>query len=277
MASPGYFLQRSRSEARVARIVADDQGASARHVHPIAAFRTETEMRVKDVMTPSLIGVPESASLWDALKLMTERGISALVVFDGIGAPVGILSEGDLMRRAEFGAEKKRPRWLEFLLGGSAAREYAQSHGRRVGEIMTRGIYSVEANAEVAEAIDLMLQAKVRRLLVTDDGDSVGMLSRSDLVRALMRSAPAEAAPVSDADIQAAVEAAIAAQNWTPAVGVRVRVEDAIVTLEGAISDDSLRGGLKVLVENVPGVKAVLDRLAWIEPNSGYYVPAQGG
>jgi CBS domain-containing protein len=245
-------------------------------VRPIAALKTEPEMRVKDVMTPTLIGVPETASLWDALKLMTERGISALVVFDGIGAPVGILSEGDLMRRAEFGAEKKRPRWLEFLLGGSAARDYALSHGRRVGEIMTRGIYSVEANAEVAEAVDLMLQAKVRRLLVTDNGDSVGVLSRSDLVRALMRSAPTEAAPVSDADIQAAVEAEIAAQNWTPAVGVRVRVENAVVTLEGAISDDSLRGGLKVLVENVPGVKAVHDRLAWIEPNSGYYVPAQG-
>ena len=234
-------------------------------------------MRVKDVMTPKLIGVPETASLWDALKLMTASSISALVVFDGAGEPVGILSEGDLMRRAEFGAEKKRPHWLEFLLGGRAARDYAQSHGRRVDELMTRGILSVEANAEVAEAVDLMLQSKVRRLLVTDGADSVGILSRSDLVRALMRSAPAETAPASDADIQAAVEAQMAAQTWAPAAGVRVRVEDGVVTLEGAISEDSLRGGLKVLVENTPGVKAVRDRLAWIEPNSGYYVPAQGG
>jgi len=234
-------------------------------------------MRVKDVMTPKLIGVPETASLWDALKLMTASNISALVVFDGAGAPVGILSEGDLMRRAEFGAEKKRPRWLEFLLGGSAARDYAHSHGRRVDEIMTRGILSVDANAEVAEAVDLMLQSKVRRLLVTDGANSVGILSRSDLVRALMRSAPADNGPVSDADIQAGIEAEIAAQSWAPAVGVRVRVADGVVTLEGAISDDSLRGGLKVLAENVPGVKAVHDRLAWIEPNSGYYVPAQGG
>jgi CBS domain-containing protein len=236
----------------------------------------EPDMRVKDVMTAKLIGVAETASLWDALKLMTASRISALIVFDGAGAPVGILSEGDLMRRAEFGAEKKRPHWLEFLLGGRAANDYALSHGRRVDEIMTRGILSVEANAEVAEAVDLMLQAKVRRLLVTDGATSVGILSRSDLVRALMRSAPAETGPTSDADIQAAIEAEIASQTWAPSEGVRVRVENGVVTLEGAISDDSLRGGLKVLAENVPRAKAVRDRLAWIEPNSGYYVPARG-
>jgi len=242
-----------------------------------ASPEMEPDMRVKDVMTPNVIGVPETASLWDALKLMAERHISAVVVFDGAGAPVGILSEGDLMRRAEFGAEKKRPHWLEFLLGGRAAHDYAHSHGRRVDEIMTRGILSVEANAEVAEAVDLMLQAKIRRLLVTDGATSAGILSRSDLVRALMRSAPDETAPASDAEIQTAVEAEIASQTWAPSEGVRVRVENGVVSLEGAISDDSLRGGLKVLAENVPGVKAVHDRLAWIEPNSGYYVPAQGG
>jgi len=228
-------------------------------------------------MTPNVIGVPETASLWDALKLMVSRNVSALVIFDAIGAPIGILSEGDLMRRAELGAEKKRPRWLEFLIGGGrAARDYARSHGRRVDEIMTRGILSVEASAEIAEAVDLMLHAKVRRLLVLQGSAPVGILSRSDLVRALMRAAPAEPQPCTDAEILAAVEAEIAAQSWAPAAGVRVRVEDGVVTLEGAISEDSLRGGLKVLVENVPGVKAVHDRLAWIEPNSGYYVPAEG-
>ena len=133
------------------------------------------------------------------------------------------------------------------------------------------------AGYEVAEAVDLMLQAKIRRLLVTDGATSAGILSRSDLVRALMRSAPDETAPASDAEIQTAVEAEIASQTWAPSEGVRVRVENGVVSLEGAISDDSLRGGLKVLAENVPGVKAVHDRLAWIEPNSGYYVPAQGG
>ena len=91
-----------------------------------------------------------------------------------------------------------------------------------------------------------------------------------------MRAAPKDAAPATDADIQAAVETEIASQSWTPVATLRVAVDHGIVTLEGAISDDSLRDGLKVLVENVSGVKSVRDRLAFIEPNSGYYVPSEG-
>ena len=231
-------------------------------------------MRVKDVMTPELIGVAESASLWDALQLMVSRRVSALIVFDAIGAVVGILSEGDLMRRAEFGAEKRRPRWLDFLLGGKSARDYARSHGRGVREIMTYGIFSVDADAEVDEAVNLMLEKRVRRLVVMQGSDPVGVLSRSDLVRALIRAQPPDAGPRSDVEIQAGIEAEIARQAWAPASTVRVVVENGVATLEGAISDDSLRGGLKVLAENVPGVKAVHDRLAWIEPNSGFYVNA---
>jgi CBS domain-containing protein len=232
-------------------------------------------MRVKDIMTPNVIGVPEDASLWDALKLLTSRKISALVVFDAIGAPVGVLSEGDLMRRAEFGTQKKRPRWVELLLGGSrAARDYARSHGRRVDEIMTKGLVSIEETADVSEAIDLMLRARVRRLLVMHASVLVGILSRSDLVRALMASAPNDCDIHSDIEIQHAVEAALEKEAWAPVSGVRVVVDHGSVTLEGAISDVGSRDGLKVLAENVPGVKSVHDRLAWIEPNSGYYVPA---
>ena len=228
-------------------------------------------MRVADVMTSKLIGVPESASLFDALRLMVESRVSALVVFDAIGAPVGVLSEGDLMRRAEFGAEKRRPRWLEFLIGGGrAARDYARSHGRHVHEVMTRGVVSIEAGAELGEAVDLMTEKRIRRLVVMHGSEPVGVVSRSDLVRALMRALPAEAQTRSDADIQAQIAAELAQLAWAPTHSVRVEVQEGVATLEGAIPEEGLRLGLKVLAENVPGVKAVRDRLAWIEPNSGY-------
>lgn len=234
-------------------------------------------MRVNEVMTPELIGVTETASLWDALRLMVERNVSALIVFDEIGAPVGVLSEGDLMRRAELGAEKRRPRWLEILMGGGrAAREYARSHGRHVHEVMTRGVLSVDANAEIGEAVDIMTEHRVRRLMVVRGAEPVGILSRSNLVRALMRALPAHSEARSDADIQAAIEAELANQPWAPIASVRVVVEEGVATLEGAIPDESLRAGLRVLAENVPGVKAVHDRLAWIEPNSGIYMNAPG-
>jgi CBS domain-containing protein len=234
-------------------------------------------MRVKDVMTPKLIGVAESASLWEALNMMVGRGVSALIVFDAIGAPVGVLSEGDLMRRAEFGAEKRRPRWLEMLLGGGrAAQDYARSHGRRVEEVMTRGIHTVDANAEVSEAVDIMLFNRVRRLMVVKGSEPVGVISRSDLVRALIRAVPPESQTRSDVDIQAAIEAALEKEAWAPVASVRVAVENGVATLDGSIPEESMREGLKVLAENVPGVKAVRDRLAWIEPNSGIYLGAPG-
>ena len=231
-------------------------------------------MLVKEVMSPGLIGVAETASLEEALHVMVDRNVSALLAFDAIGAVAGILSDGDLMRRTELGAEMKRPRWLDFLLSGRAARDYARSHGRRVDEIMTRGVLTVDANAEIAEAVDLMLSARVRRLLVMQGQTPIGVISRSDLVRALMRALPDTGGPRDDAAIQADVEAEMERQPWAPAGTVRVGVQDGVVTFQGAITDDKLREGLKALAETVPGVKSVRDRLAWIEPNSGFCIEA---
>ncbi len=234
-------------------------------------------MRVSDVMTPKVISVAESDSLWDALNLMASRNVSALIVYDAIGGPVGVISEGDLMRRAEFGAEKRRPRWLDFLIGGGrAARDYARSHGRLVGEIMTRNVISIDAEADVSEAIDQMLEMKVRRLLVLKGGEPAGILSRSDLVRALMRALPPESGARSDAEIQADIEAGLARESWAPVSTVRVSVENGVATLEGSIPEEGMREGLKVLAENTPGVRKVRDQLAWIEPNSGAYIAAPG-
>ena len=233
-------------------------------------------MRVRDVMTPKLLGVAETATLWEALNLMVTSRISALIVFDAIGAPVGVLSEGDLMRRAELGCEKKRPRWLEFLAGGGrSAREYARSHGRRVHEIMTRGLITVDAGADLSEAIDIMLEKRVRRLVVVKGSEPLGVLSRSDIVRALMSALPPENEARTDSDVQIAIDTEMQRHSWAPINSVRVTVEGGVATLDGSIPDDSLREGLKVLVENVPGVKIVHDHLAWIEPNSGLYMSAQ--
>jgi CBS domain-containing protein len=225
-------------------------------------------------MTPGIIGIAETDTVWDALRMLVGHRISALVVFDAARTPVGVLSEGDLMRRAELGSERRRPVWLEFLLGdGHASRDYVEAHGDRVGELMHRGIVSIEADCELPEAIDMMLARRVRRLVIMDKGEAVGVLARSDLLRPLLSAAPAPAPPCSDDELRARVEAAIVREPWTPARAVRVEVADGVVTLLGAIADDRLRDGLKVLCETVPGVKSVRDRIAWVEPSSGYLVP----
>ncbi len=197
-------------------------------------------------------------------------------MLDAQGAPAGVLSEGDLLRRAELGTEKKRPGWLEFLIGGGrAAQDYKISHGRRVSEIMTRGAVAIDEGAEVSAAVDVMLARKIKRLVVVRDGRAIGVLSRSDLLKALMAALPHPDAARTDDEIRAAIEAEIDREQWAPRGSIRVDVQKGAVTLEGAISDERLRGGLRVLVENVPGVKKVRDRLAWIEPNSGYLVPVE--
>jgi len=231
-------------------------------------------MRVKEAMTSGLIGVPETATLWEALDKLLRSRISALFVLDATGEPVGVLSEGDLLRRAEIGTQKQRPGWLQYLLGGGrAAEEYAHANGRMVADIMTRGVFSIAEEADLSDAVDLMLNRRVKRLSVLRECKAVGVLSRADLLRALKFALPVPLDHATDAEIQAALEARIDLEPWAPRGSVRVSVASGIVTLDGAVTDDRLRGGLRVLAENIPGVLEVRDRIAWIEPNSGYLVP----
>jgi CBS-domain-containing membrane protein len=105
-------------------------------------------MRVRDVMTYGVIGVPESASLAEAVETMLRSRVSAVFVFDADHALSGILSEGDLLRRSELGSERKRPHWLELLLGsGRLAEAYVHEHGRKVGEVMTGNVETIKEDA----------------------------------------------------------------------------------------------------------------------------------
>ncbi len=233
-------------------------------------------MRVRDVMTYGAIGVPETATLAEAIETMLRSRVSALFVFDSDHALVGVLSEGDLLRRAELGTDRKRPHWVELLLsGGRLAESYAHSHGRKVGEIMTAKVITVSEDADLGEAVDLMLHRNVKRLPVLRGEAVVGVMSRSDLLKGLFAALPKAEAGHSDAEIKAAIQAELDKLGWAPRASVRVEVANGAVTYEGAITDERLRSGLKVIAENTPGVTEVHDHMCWIEPNSGFYVPSE--
>jgi CBS domain-containing protein len=234
-------------------------------------------MQVRDVMTYGVIGVPESAGVAEAVETMLRSRVSALVVFDADHALSGILSEGDLLRRSELGSERKRPYWLELLLGnGRLAEAYAHQHGRKVGEIMTRNVETIGENAELSEAVDRMLRRRIKRLPVLRGETLVGVISRSDLLKGLLTATPSTNAPHSDAEIKAAIQAELDKLKWAPRASVRVEVQNGAVTFGGAITDERLREGLKVIAENTPGCVAVHDHMAWIEPNSGVVIPSEG-
>jgi CBS domain-containing protein len=228
-------------------------------------------------MTYGAIGVPESESLAGAVETMLRSRVSALLVFDADKALSGILSEGDLLRRSELGSERKRPHWLELLIGsGRLAEAYAHEHGRKVGEVMTPNVETIAEDAELSEAVDRMIHRRIKRLPVLRGETVVGVISRSDLLKGLLAPAPGPNAPHSDSEIKAAIQSELDKLEWAPRASVRVEVADGVVTFDGSVTDERLRDGLKVIAENTPGVTTVRDHMAWIEPNSGVVIPSQG-
>jgi len=231
-------------------------------------------MRVRDVMTYGVIGVPESASLAEAIETMLRSRVSALFVFDADNAVIGVLSEGDLLRRSELGSERKRPHWLELLLGsGRLAEAYAHEHGRKVGEVMTPNVETISEDADLSAAVDRMIHRRIKRLPVLRGQTVVGVISRSDLLKGLLAPTPGATGPHPDAEIKSMIQAELDKLEWAPRASVRVEVVNGVVTFGGAITDERLRDGLKVIAENTPGVRAVRDHMAWIEPNSGVVIP----
>jgi CBS-domain-containing membrane protein len=200
---------------------------------------------------------------------MLRNRISGLPVVDEGGNVVGVVTEGDFLRRGELGTQRSRPACLEFLLGaGRLANEYVRTYGRKVSEIMTADAVFVSEDDSLQTVVELMERRHIKRLPVMRDGRLVGIVSRANLVRAvvgLVRDAQTPAGD--DAAIRNQVLQAIGKQPW--AAQVKVAVQDGIVELSGVILDDRERMACVVVAENVAGVKEVHDHVVWVEPMSG--------
>ena len=228
-------------------------------------------MRAKDVMGRNIIFVAPDATVLQAARLMLQHHISGLPVIDGKRQLVGILSEGDFLRRRETNTERRHLRWLEFLFGpGRTAAEYTHSHGSKVSEVMTNEVHTVGEDTSLEAIVDLMERYRIKRVPVLRGREVVGIVTRSNLMHAMVslaRSAPA--APKDDATIREQLLAEMQKELWAPTAMVNVIVRDGIVELWGVIVDERQRNALKVAAENIAGVKAVKDHLVWIEPVSG--------
>jgi len=228
-------------------------------------------MQAKDVMTTEVISVTPDATVLQAARLMLQRHISGLPVIDKSGALVGILSEGDFLRRQETRTEKRRSRWLEFLMGpGRIATEYTHSHGSKVSEVMTDDVRTVDENAPLEDVVHLMERFRIKRVPTTRGGKVVGLITRSNIMHAMVSLArKAPPAAKDDAAIRERLLEEVKKQDWAPVTTINVVVHDGVVELWGVIIDERQREALKVAAENIPGVKAVKDHLAWVEPMSG--------
>jgi len=213
-------------------------------------------MKASDVMTVGAATIRSDASAPEAARLMLQYAISGLPVVDAAGHVVGIITEGDFLRRTETGTERQhRPRWLEVLLGpGRLADEYVHSHSRKVEEVMTRQVVTVAEETPVDEIARLMERHRIKRV----NNTVVGIVSRANLLRGLARLADqAPAATANDLAIREQILTELDAQVWGRRAPIDVTVRNGIVQLWGPVADERVAQALRVAAENVPGVKGV--------------------
>ncbi|MCW3477207.1 CBS domain-containing protein [Limobrevibacterium gyesilva] len=220
-------------------------------------------MKAADIMTRDVVTVTPDTPVPEIARLMLGKRISAVPVVEG-GVPVGIVSEGDLLRRAETGTEPHTPRWLElFLSRDSLAAEYVRTHGRAARDVMSAPVVTVEETAPIAEIAELMDWRRIKRVPVLgQDGRMVGIISRANLLQGLASRAAQPACTADDMRIRDALLAELRSQGWAgvPDEG-NVIVEDGVVHLWGIVRQPNVRRAMVVAAQAIPGVKAVEDHL----------------
>jgi CBS domain-containing protein len=222
-------------------------------------------MNAADVMVRHVVTVHPETDIADVVKLLAERDLSALPVVDAQQRLVGIISEADLLHRVEIGTETHRAWLLESLTGATAlAEEFAKSHGKKVGEIMTTDVVSAREDTPLAEIATLFERKRIKRVPIVRDGRVVGVVSQGNLIQALASAAThlGEVHEDSDRRIRDELLARLQEQwDWTDFGGRNVTVNDGIVHLWGLITSDAERKALTALAEGIPGVSRVCDEM----------------
>jgi CBS domain-containing protein len=230
-------------------------------------------MRAHQIMTRSVISVTTDATILEAANIMLRWHVSGLPVVDATGKLVGIVSEGDFLRRSEIGTQRKRGRWLKFLLGaGETAANFVHENGRKISEVMTRDPLTITEDTPLEKIVTSMENNAVKRLPVMRGEKLVGIVSRANLLQAVASLTREIADPTADDDhIRGRIIDALERKDWCP-FGLNVMVRDGIVHLSGVITEERSRQAAVVGAENVAGVKKVHDHLCWVDTMSGMYL-----
>ena len=219
-------------------------------------------MNAGDVMVRDVVTVGPDTGVDAAVRLLAEHDISALPVIDD-GALIGILSEADLMYRTEIGTEKHRPWWRESITAPvTLAMDFAKSHGKSVGELMTRDVVTVTEAAPLADVASLFERHGIKRVPVVRDGRLVGIVSRANLIQALASHfGGADAYQDGDRRIRLDLLDRMKQQDWTGFGDRNVIVRAGVVHLWGLVGSQAERDALIALAEGIPGVRRVADEM----------------
>jgi len=222
-------------------------------------------MKAADVMVSTVITVPPEASVQDVANILMTNRISSVPVVTAGGDLVGIISEGDLIRRVETDTDHRRSWWIELLLGrGPLAAEYVKSHSRKVSDLMSRDVITASPDTPLRDVAGLLEKNGIKRVPIIADGKLVGIVSRANLVQALaVQKKPVEAQPpADDLAIREAVMARLDGKLWTKFAPVNVIVRNGIVDIWGIVDSETVRQAVRVAVEETPGVRSINDNLS---------------
>jgi len=219
-------------------------------------------MRAHQIMATQVVTVGADSPIGEAVETMLRYHVSGLPVLDAAGHLVGIISEGDFLRRAEIGTERKRGRWLQFFAGvNRLAADFVHEHGRRVGDVMTPDPLTITEETSLDAVAGIMETHKVKRLPVMRGDRLVGIVTRADFLTAIARLTRNDpASTVEDDRIRSAIIAEIGQAAWRPCK-LKVAVCDGVATLSGVVSSANARRAAVVAAENVPGTREVRDEL----------------
>lgn len=220
----------------------------------------------RDVMTSTLITVPPDMPVNEIAGLLLENRISAVPVVEASGRIIGIVSESDLLRRADAQTERRRSPWLELLLDRNvAAADFVKTHGTHAHDVMSRDVVTVTPETELADIASLLERRRIKRVPVVDgDGKLVGIVSRANLLQGLVahpRVALPQDVQARDAEIRSRLDEVLRDVPGVDLRRINTVVKDGVVFLWGAVKSDNQRRALTVAAESVPGLVRVEDKL----------------
>jgi CBS-domain-containing membrane protein len=217
-------------------------------------------MRANEIMTTNVATVPPDMSVRDLARFLAEHKISGAPVVSPNEGVLGMVSEGDLLHRFELDTEARPARWADgYARPDEMAREFVKSHGAKAHDIMARPVVSVDHDAPLDAVAGTLDQHGIKRVPVMRDGKLVGIISRSDLVRAFsqMHAGKGGAAELSSAMVLKAITDAMHGKSWLDTSYVNLTVHDGVVRVSGHVQSQDHKEAMRILIEEVPGVKSV--------------------
>ncbi|MCP3463374.1 CBS domain-containing protein [Bradyrhizobium sp. CCGUVB23] len=220
-------------------------------------------MQARDVMVSPVITVDANATVRQVAQLLLAQRISAVPVVDADNRILGIVTEGDLLHRAEAGTERPYSWWLRILTGDAQmATDYIKSHAIKITDIMTRDVVTVTPETALHDIAMLLEENQIKRvLIVNQQGQLVGLVSRANLLQAIASARPKLEISLPDATIRKRFLEELKNQSWAHTFNLNATVQNGVIDLWGFAPSAAERAAIRVAAEAIPGVVTVNDHL----------------